>query len=305
MNVSGDDPESTPVLERLHKVLAAAGIASRRECETLITEGRVEVDGQVVTEVGLKVDAESQDIRLDGEKVRIGRRQYFAFFKPVGVLCTSADPEGRLSVVDLIPASTRIFTVGRLDKSSEGLIVVTNDGPLAQRLTHPKFGIEKTYDVVVAGLPTWEQVRVLLDGVRLAEGWAKVRSIEIRRRVKGTTQLRIVLDEGRNREIRRLLAGIGHKVLRLRRIAIGKLTLGTLKPGESRRLTAEEIEQLEQPSGFVKKSKRAARPEGGDEGKRGAESAARRPARPGPARERGTSAERPGRPRSTDRPSRP
>lgn len=251
---------SSPSLERLQKVLAAAGIGSRRECETLIEEGRVEVDGQTVTELGVRVDPSQQDVRVDGERIRVGRREYFAFYKPTGVLCTSADPEGRLRVIDLIPSSNRVFTVGRLDRSSEGLIVVTSDGPLAQRLTHPSFGIEKTYEVLVVGHPDWDHLRSLLDGVRLAEGWAKAKHIEIRQKFKENTLIRIVLDEGRNREVRRLLARIGHKVLRLKRIAIGGLWLGNLQPGESRRLTAEEIALLEQAApanrGSSKKSVR-------------------------------------------------
>lgn len=241
LSAEGPGAETT---ERLHKLLAAAGVASRRECEELITEGRVEVDGRVVTELGMRVDPRQQEIRLDGEKIKIGKRLYFAFYKPTGVLCTSEDPAGRSRVIDWIPTSTRIFTVGRLDQSSEGLILVTNDGELAQKLTHPKFGVEKTYDVIVAGHAQWESVKVLLDGVRLAEGWAKVKKLEIRKTMKDKTQLRIVLDEGKNREIRRLLARIGHKVLRLTRIAIGRLNIGVLQPGEHRELTQAEVRGL-------------------------------------------------------------
>lgn len=252
--------DRSPGSERLHKLLAAAGIASRRECEELILEGRVEVDGRVVTELGMRVDPQSQEVRLDGEKIRVGKRLYFAFYKPTGVLCTSEDPAGRSRVIDWIPTTTRIFTVGRLDQSSEGLILVTNDGELAQKLTHPKFGVEKTYDVIVAGDAHWESVKVLLDGVRLAEGWAKVKSLEIRKRMKDKTQLRIVLDEGKNREIRRLLARIGHKVLKLTRIAIGRLSLGVLQSGEHRVLTASEVKGLlALASGSEKGPRRASR----------------------------------------------
>ena len=137
--------------ERLQKILALAGLGSRRDCETLITEGRVEVDGKTVSELGTKVDSSLQKIAVDGERIKIAKKEYFLINKPTGVLSTNWDPSGRTRVIDLIPTGQRVFTVGRLDKSSEGLIIVTNDGAVAQRLTHPRYGVEKVYEVVVSG----------------------------------------------------------------------------------------------------------------------------------------------------------
>ncbi len=229
---------------RLQRFLAAAGCGSRRQCETFIAEGRVEVDGQVVTQLGTKVDPDSQHVSLDGESVRTARLSYFAVHKPPGVLSTSRDPSGRTRVIDLIPSDQRLYNVGRLDKSSEGLILVTNDGDLAQRLTHPKFGIEKKYLVLVVGHPHRDQLDQLERGVHLAEGLAKASRAEIKKRAHGGTWLEITLQEGRNREIRRLLARLGHKVIRLIRVAVGPVQLGALAVGEHRKLTAVEVQRL-------------------------------------------------------------
>ena len=233
---------STP--ERLQKILAAAGFGSRRDCESLITEGRVEVDGKTILELGTKVDANQQKIFVDGERIKIARKEYFLVNKPVGVLSTNWDPSGRTRVIYLIPTGQRVFTVGRLDMASEGMMIVTNDGSLAQRLTHPRFGVEKIYEVVVAGHPTAEVLRQLTSGVRLAEGWARAKRVRSRRRLKQTTVLEIVLSEGKNREIRRLLAKLEHKVIRLKRIAIGRIRLGEMASGECRPLTRDEIKEL-------------------------------------------------------------
>jgi 23S rRNA pseudouridine2605 synthase len=226
-------------------VLAESGIGSRRECEELIREGRVEVDRQVVTVLGTRADPDRQEIRVDGEPLRRRQRVYFAVNKPAGVICTSRDPSGRLRVLDLVETQERLFTVGRLDRASEGLIIVTNDGHLADQLTHPRYGVQKTYAVRVAGHPAPAQLNALRKGVHLAEGIARVAQLRVKRRHKQTTDLEMVLCEGRNREIRRILARIGHKVLTLRRIAVGTLRLGTLPVGASRRLTPDEIRRLE------------------------------------------------------------
>jgi 23S rRNA pseudouridine2605 synthase len=231
--------------QRLQKVLAAAGIGSRRRCEELIAAGRVEVDRQVVTELGTKVDAARQEIRLDGVPLRTPKCVCYAVNKPPGVVSTSRDPSGRPRVVDLAPATgARLFCVGRLDLSSEGLILVTNDGELANRLTHPRYGVPKTYRVLVAGRPTHEVLAKLRRGVRLAEGLARVEQVRVKSRQQQSTVLEMVLREGRNREIRRALARLGHKVLRLVRIAVGPVRLGDLPPGGCRKLTGEELEAL-------------------------------------------------------------
>lgn len=231
--------------ERLQKVLAAAGLASRRECETLIEEGRVEVDGQVVTELGVRVDPFEQTIHVDGEQLRQPKRVYFAVNKPEGVVCTARDPDGRPRVTDLLPPDFgRVFAVGRLDLASEGLILVTNDGELANQLTHPRHGVRKTYHVQVAGHPTAETLRELRGGIRLAEGKAHFLEARIKSRRKKSTILEVMLDEGRNREIRRLLARVEHKVQRLTRVAVGPVRLGDMPPGAYRPLTREEVKKL-------------------------------------------------------------
>jgi 23S rRNA pseudouridine2605 synthase len=231
--------------ERLQKVLAAAGVGSRRQCEELITAGRVEVDRQVVTELGSKVDPARQEIRLDGVPLRRSKRVYYAVNKPPGVVSTNQDPSGRPRVVDLVPATgARLFAIGRLDLNSEGLILVTNDGELANRLTHPRYGAPKTYRVLVAGRPSQEVLTRLRRGVRLAEGRARVDQLRVKSRQKESTVLEMVLREGRNREIRRVLARVGHKVLRLVRIAVGPVRLGDLPPGACRRLSREELTAL-------------------------------------------------------------
>ncbi len=230
--------------ERLQKVLAAAGVGSRRECEQLILDGRVEVDRKIVTKLGTRIDPDKQKIRVDGVALKPRKTIYYMVNKPPGVLSTNRDPEGRLRVVDLLDTEERLFTVGRLDKSSEGLILVTNDGDLANRLTHPRYGIEKTYVVQVAGSPSKDDLDSLQKGVRLAEGVARVARLKVRKRHKSNSTIEMVLNEGRNREIRRLLARIGHKVTQLKRIAVGPLKLGELPSGAHRQLTNDEVRQL-------------------------------------------------------------
>jgi 23S rRNA pseudouridine2605 synthase len=230
----------------LQKVLAAAGIASRRECEQLILEGRVEVDRQVIAELGTRVDPEQQEIRVDGEPLHRPKLVYFAVNKPEGIVCTARDPAGRPRVTDLLPPGTpRSFCVGRLDMSSEGLILVTNDGELANKLTHPRHGVEKIYHVQVAGRVERETLAKLQRGMHLAEGFAHAKHVHIKSLHKNSTILEMVLDEGRNREIRRLMARLGHKVERLRRVAVGPARLGDLPRGAVRPLTRGEVLALE------------------------------------------------------------
>ncbi len=239
---SGTEPGSG--LQRLQRVMASAGIGSRRECEIIIQEGRVEVDGQIVVTLGTKVDPAKQTIFVDGEPVVAEKLQYFMLNKPPGVVSTSDDPAGRARVIDLIKTDQRVYNVGRLDQSSEGLILVTNDGDLANQLTHPRFGVEKKYHVQVAGVPTGEQLKSLEEGVYIAEGKAKATSVRYLRKVKTSSWIEIVLAEGRNREIRRMLASIGHKVRTLKRVSIGPLKMGDLPLGAHRPLTVYEVKQL-------------------------------------------------------------
>ncbi len=246
--------------QRLQKVLAAAGLGSRRHCEELILAGRVEVDGQVVSELGAKADPHSQRIRVDGVALARTQRKYYMVHKPSGVVSTNRDPSGRPRVIDLVPGHDRLFTVGRLDLSSEGLILVTNDGELANRLSHPRYGVGKTYQVEVAGSIERDELERLRKGAHLAEGFAKVDAAKIKHSYKQSTLLEIVLSEGRNREIRRLLARAGHKVLRLKRVALGPLRLAELPPGAVRPLTREEVRQLQAAAGQIaQRAQRCAR----------------------------------------------
>ena len=229
---------------RLQKLLAQHGHGSRRSCEEFILDGRVEVDGQVIKKLGSRVDPEKQKVTLDGERIIQPRLEYFMLNKPPGVVSTAKDPTGRIRVIDLIKTKNRVYNVGRLDKSSEGMILVTNDGDLANKLTHPRYGVEKKYLVTVVGRPSLQQLNQLKRGIYLAEAFVQVANVRVKKKLRDSTTLEIVLDEGRNREIRRILARIGHKVTELKRVAIGPLTLGDLPTGSHRRLTPAEVKLL-------------------------------------------------------------
>lgn len=251
-----------PKAQRLNKVLARAGLGSRRDVEELIIQGRVEIDREIVTDLSCKVDPSEVTIKVDGSLIKQERPIYFALNKPPGILSTNRDPSGRMRVIDFVPDKARVFSVGRLDRSSEGLMLLTNDGELAQRLAHPKFNVQKTYFVVVAGVMTKEALARLHKGVYLAEGFARIDGARIRRQRKGSTELEIVLSEGKNREIRRILAKAGHKVVLLRRIAIGSLRLGQLPVGGSRELNPIEVKALYAAT-TPKAKKSAAKPKPG------------------------------------------
>ncbi|MFO0949472.1 MAG: pseudouridine synthase [Planctomycetota bacterium] len=240
-----DERPVRPQKERLQKVLAAAGIGSRRACEEYIVLGRVAVDGRVVTELGTVVDPETQRIAFDGEEIRLEPKVYWWVNKPPGVLCTSRDTHGRATVLDLVPGiGERVYCVGRLDEESLGLLLLTNDGELAQKLTHPRYQIPKTYECLVAGRITGETMDKMREGVWLSDGKARVKDIH-RLGTHGTaTRIRVILCEGHNREIRRLFAKFGHKVMRLERTAIGPLKIRKLRVGEARPATEEEVALL-------------------------------------------------------------
>lgn len=234
-----------PRLIRLQRYLAACGLGSRRACEEFITAGRVSVDGKTVDELGAKVDPQTQRIALDGEPLRMERKKYYLLNKPRGVLCTNRDRQGRPRVIDLFPPDApRLFTIGRLDEHSEGLLIVTNDGDLAQRLAHPSGGIFRTYELQVTGHPPRAKLHELEKGLHFAEGRFRAYSVRPLKKQGRSTHLEVVLTEGRNRELRRLFARIGHKVMRLKRVAFGPVRLGRLKPGEFRELTRQELASL-------------------------------------------------------------
>lgn len=230
---------------RLQKYLAVAGVDSRRNCEAVIREARVTVDGKAIIDPAFAVHPESQDIRLDGEKLRPARFRYYLVNKPKGVVCTHSDPAGRPRAVDLVPShDNRMFTVGRLDESTIGLLLVTNDGALAEHLAHPRYEVIRNYRVQVAGLPDGKTLGELREGMHFSDGFFKFHFIRILKRKGRSTFLELELREGKNREIRRMLARAGHKVIQLERIGFGPLRLGNLEVGECRELRVDEIKQL-------------------------------------------------------------
>lgn len=232
--------------KRLSKILAEAGLASRRGSERLIAEGRVAVNDRVVTLQGMVADPERDRITVDGRPLGAPEpKRYVLLNKPRGCLTSRVDPRGRPVVLDLVRGErVRLFPVGRLDFDAEGLLLLTNDGALAQRLLHPRFGIRRVYEVEVEGrvgrgeLPHWQQ------GVTLTDGPARPSEVRLLRRTRATTWLRLAFTEGRYREVKRFCQALGHQVLRLRRVAFGPLRLGRLAPGATRPLTAAEIARL-------------------------------------------------------------
>jgi 23S rRNA pseudouridine2605 synthase len=235
------------VKERVQKLMAQADIGSRRACEEIIRQGRVRVNG-VVIELGTKADLETDVVEVDGERIssRTQQKVYIAFHKPRNVLSTTAPHKGddRQTVRDLIPVEGHLFTIGRLDAESEGLIILTNDGDLTNRLTHPRYGHTKTYKVEIYGLPTAEAIKKWETGVMLEEGMTAPCSVQITHRGKEQVFLRVVMTEGKKRQIRRVATELGYPVRRLIRTHIGQLALGTLRVGEWRKLSASEIKAM-------------------------------------------------------------
>ena len=230
------------VAVRLARYLAHAGVASRRAAERIVADGRVAVAGGVVTDPALDVD-ERSGVTLDGQPVAPEPREVQVLHKPAGVVSTARDTHGRPTVLDLLPSGHRLYPVGRLDADTTGLIVLTNDGELANRLTHPRYGVEKTYVAEVSPRPVEEAaLRALRDGVELDDG----PTLPARVRQTRPGVLEVVLREGRKRQLRRMCEAVGHRVVALRRIAFGPLTLGDLPEGQSRRLDEAEIERLRQ-----------------------------------------------------------
>ncbi len=231
--------------ERLQKVLARAGLGSRRVAENLIEAGRVRINDEVAI-LGARVDPEQDRIEVDG--VPIGVRSglvYYLLNKPAGAITTASDTHGRPTVVDLVPPEPRVFPVGRLDADTEGLLLLTNDGDLTHRLTHPSFGVEKEYLAEIEGSPTRGELRQLREGVELEDGVTAPAKVA----VVGDGVIRVVIHEGRNRQVRRMCEAIGHPVRRLVRTRIGPLAERRLKPGEWRELTQDEVRELERATG--------------------------------------------------------
>jgi pseudouridine synthase len=231
---------------RLQKVLAAAGIGSRRHCEELIGEGRVEVDGEVVRRYGARVDPDHQIIRVDGRRIAASEKLvYVALNKPVGVLTTMSDSRGRPTIADLIgDRAERMFHVGRLDYETEGLMLLTNDGELAHRLAHPRYGVLKTYLADIPGPLARDLGRQLMAGVELDDGVATADKFRVVERAGSRALVEVTLHEGRKHIVRRMLAEVGHPVSRLVRTQVGPIALGSLKTGATRRLTSKEVGDL-------------------------------------------------------------
>jgi 23S rRNA pseudouridine2605 synthase len=243
--------------ERLQRALARAGLGSRRTCEGLIARGGVRVNGKVAT-LGDKVDPERDRVTLDGAAINLDPGvRYLKLNKPAGVLTTMRDQQGRTDIRTFLPEEgPRVFPVGRLDRDTEGLLLLTNDGELANRLLHPSFGIEKEYLAEVEGVPTPAQLRQVRSGVELDDGVARARSVRSVDARGGLAQLSLVMTEGRKREVRRLMAAVGLPVRRLVRLRVGPIGLGKLRPGEVRELAIEELLDLQR---VVAKAERRAR----------------------------------------------
>lgn len=230
--------------ERLQKVLAGAGVASRRRCEELIRSGVVRVNGAVVESLPAFVDAERDVVSVDGRRVRAERKVYFLLNKPKGVICTSGDAGGRRRAIDIVHGGERIFCVGRLDVDTSGAIVLTNDSELANRLAHPRYGLSKTYVVGVRGRVSGETVEKLKRGIWFSEGKTGKASVKILRRSSRESSLEVTIRQGLNRQVRRMLAKVGHKVRSLKRTRIGKLSVLGLGAGKYRSLSNSEIAYL-------------------------------------------------------------
>jgi len=233
--------------ERLQKALARAGYGSRRACELLIIAGRVTLNGTVAT-LGDRATAADDEVRVDGVTINLDPSvRYFALHKPAGVVTTMRDPQGRPDIRAFLPPDgARVFPVGRLDRDSEGLLILTNDGDLADRLTHPRYGVEKEYLAEVEGSPAERDLARVRAGVELEDGRAAAKSVRLVGRAGERAALQLVMTEGRKREVRRLLAAVGLPVARLVRLRIGPVRLGQLPAGQLRELTADEVRGLRQ-----------------------------------------------------------
>ncbi len=230
--------------ERLHKVLARRGYGSRRKCEQRILAGEVHVDGDRITTLGVSVDPDRQVIRCAGQQAKPEQHVVFLLNKPRGVVCTTSDERGRKTVLDLVRTRGRLYPAGRLDADSQGMVILTNDGDLCERITHPRHGVGKTYHVVVRGSVAAEVITKMQRGIWLSEGRATPAKLRVVRRDRERTIVEITLREGKKREVHRLFSRFGFKVRRLKRIRIGALTLGKLAEGEFRTLGPGDVAKL-------------------------------------------------------------
>ncbi|MFE9276424.1 pseudouridine synthase [Paenibacillus glucanolyticus] len=251
-------------MERLQKIMAQAGVASRRKCEELILEGKVQVNGETVTELGTKADPAQDMITVSGKPIKHEKKVYVMLNKPKGVITSASDPEGRKIVSDYLKGiKERVYPIGRLDYDTEGLLLLTNDGEFANLLSHPKYHVPKTYLATVKGVPHGTELDKLRQGIMLEDGMTSPAEVEYKDVDPDNKQsvISITIHEGRNRQVRRMFDAISHPVLRLKRISYGDLLLQNLKRGLYRHLTADEINQLMQMA-------KAAKPGGNPKKKR-------------------------------------
>lgn len=239
-----DKNEGPAGKQRLQKILASAGIDSRRKCEELILEHAVTVNGEIVCELPAFADPETDDIRVNGQRIKRPDKVYFLLNKPKGVICTNSDPQGRPRAIDLVDCQERIVCVGRLDADTTGAIILTNDSELVNRLTHPKYELPKVYQVVVRGRMEGDDVERLKKGVWLAEGKTHGAAVKVLRRTHEETVLEISIRQGLNRQIRRTFATLGYKVKALKRTQIGDIVLKGIAAGSYKRLTGRQIDYL-------------------------------------------------------------
>ncbi|EEG78275.1 pseudouridine synthase [Dethiobacter alkaliphilus] len=236
---------------RLQKFLSMAGVCSRRAGEKLIESGRVTVNGSRVTAMGVTVDPENDVVEVDGRRVKVQQNnEYILLYKPVGYVTTLKDEFGRPTVKELVAdIKTRVYPVGRLDLDTSGLLLLTNDGELANQLTHPSFGVEKEYLAKVHDTPKKEALEILAKGVRLDDGMTAPAKVQLVKSGRLTSVVSLIIKEGRNRQVRRMLEAVGHPVVSLKRVRFGPLTLSGLQEGRWRRLEPREIEQLRRAAG--------------------------------------------------------
>ena len=232
-------------MERLQKYLSSCGVASRRKSEELISQGKVKVNGKVVTELGIKV-TDKDEVCVDNVKVTKQEKEYYLLYKPEKIICSVHDEKGRTTVVDLIDTQEKIFPIGRLDYDTSGLLLLTNDGEITNKLTHPSKNIEKTYYVKVDGIVTYKDINelengIVLDGIKTKKAKAKIRKID---KQNNKSYVELTITEGRNHQVKNMFTSLNHKVLKLKRIKYAFFTLDNLSVGEYRKLTIKEVKQL-------------------------------------------------------------
>jgi 23S rRNA pseudouridine2605 synthase len=241
-------------MERLQKILSRAGLTSRREAERWILDGRVSVNGAVVRKLGSQADPARDSIKVDGKRIKPAvAPRYFAFHKPPGIITTLNDPQKRPDLtpfIERLGSKQRVFPVGRLDYNSSGLLLLTNDGELARRLTHPRFGVKRVYRVKLSGCPTEEDFMLLRRGIRLEDGMTAPARARVVEKLKKNAWVEIEIHEGRNREVRRIFEALGYFVEKLIRVRVGPLSLGVLPPGELRPLSQAEVKGLKSAVGL-------------------------------------------------------